>query len=694
MNYEKYFLDNNGFIIEKNIIGSKKDFISKIGLKAEYYFEFFEYENLFYVIPFNKRIFNKSCFLKLVYDDNNLPFFESNIVSACSDIIDKRFFSIDNFIKSIIIIFNFIEEFEDYSDELLKLYPHGTNFDLLNRIELQLIVDLYYLLIKDGDLCFLNTHETLFKFFGYYDFCLDTGKNNYKNIGFAILAGIFRYFFDRVQNPVGIVSNYFGYYQGKKVNRLLGKPTKREIKYPSRFYGSVDQTLRKKLSNVVFETETYKLETTEKRIDNINYLKSNFLRLNFPISHHVLINRDEHLNYFEKYYVIDDMIYENVMNSKTIITDLEIVGFEHVSNIRNLKFKNLVIKGSKTIDPDFLNSNEHLETVVLPDTIKNIPSGFLTDCHKLKSIVLPKFLESIENEFLFRCDEIEEIEFPHTLRKIGSNFLNRCHKLIEIDLSKTKVEVIEKNFASTCKDLEEIFLPRELKVIGNAFAVTCHKILRIKLPENLKVIGRNFMDSCKILKYIQFPHGLREIGAVFLHSCKQIEEITLPNNLETIGYDFMRECSELKKINIPTSLKIIEGGFLVLCQKIKEIVIPDNIIEIEDDFMTDSQIENIVLSKNLRKIGINFMDRNYVIKKIFLPDSLESIGINFMTTYYRENLEEIYLSSSLKYIGHGFLSGRKSLKIYLKLDSENFDFNVLKFLTENLQKIDLLITKF
>lgn len=110
MSYESYFYFNNGFEINKNFEETKKNIISNIGLTdISYYFEIFEYQNLFYVIPFNETIFNKSNLLANIYADK-LPYFETNITTACSKTIKEDFFNIRFFIKTIITIFNYISK--------------------------------------------------------------------------------------------------------------------------------------------------------------------------------------------------------------------------------------------------------------------------------------------------------------------------------------------------------------------------------------------------------------------------------------------------------------------------------------------------------------------------------------------------------------------------------------------------------
>lgn len=200
----------------------------------DYFCDVFDYKDQHYEIEFSKQITQLSKLLtNLGIDDE--PYKNQSID------IDREF-DVDYYLFVIGKIFDSIESDQNFSDELLKLIPHGTDINKLYERERNLLNKLKPTGLSSEQ--FVNTHVMLFKFFDYYDFSnneIITGK--YKNYTIAILAKLF-----------------YMYYKGD--NEKLAK-------------------------------------------ESIKYLYYNFMALEFERSYTILINDDEYLNYFKKYFIAD-----------------------------------------------------------------------------------------------------------------------------------------------------------------------------------------------------------------------------------------------------------------------------------------------------------------------------------------------------------------------------------------------------
>ena len=67
-----------------------------------------------------------------------------------------------------------------------------------------------------------------------------------------------------------------------------------------------------------------------------------------------------------------------------------------------------------------------LETIVIPDYIKEIKMCAFTNCESLKSIVLPKKLKTIQFETFKGCTSLESIIIPNGVKEIESSAFEGC----------------------------------------------------------------------------------------------------------------------------------------------------------------------------------------------------------------------------------------------------------------------------
>ncbi len=85
-------------------------------------------------------------------------------------------------------------------------------------------------------------------------------------------------------------------------------------------------------------------------------------------------------------------------------------------------------------------SNPVLEKVVLPNKIKEIPSGYFLNCDKLVSIEIPNGVERIEYDAFGSCDELTTVTIPKTVTEINEDIFYNSDKLTTINYTGTLAE--------------------------------------------------------------------------------------------------------------------------------------------------------------------------------------------------------------------------------------------------------------
>ena len=73
--------------------------------------------------------------------------------------------------------------------------------------------------------------------------------------------------------------------------------------------------------------------------------------------------------------------------------------------------------------------NNSLETIILPDSMENIPFSAFMACVSLKSILLPKNIKNIGERAFEDCIKLSSIEIPPMVEIVNSNVFMGCESL-------------------------------------------------------------------------------------------------------------------------------------------------------------------------------------------------------------------------------------------------------------------------
>lgn len=130
--------------------------------------------------------------------------------------------------------------------------------------------------------------------------------------------------------------------------------------------------------------------------------------------------------------------------------------FEKIGEKKEYAVKSAIIVDKEVVIPSLYNespvtailpqafySDDVIEEVVLPDTIKTIGERAFSLCVNLKKVSISAYseLESIGDRAFFSCDRLSEITFPEGLSKVGSEAFGGCIDLINLTFPTALYEV-------------------------------------------------------------------------------------------------------------------------------------------------------------------------------------------------------------------------------------------------------------
>ena len=341
----------------------------------------------------------------------------------------------------------------------------------------------------------------------------------------------------------------------------------------------------------------------------------------------------------------------------------------HITNIEIIFEENSVCE----IIEEFAFAGCDIESIVLPDSLKEIGEGAFWECIELKSIKIPNNVISIGMEAFYLCSSLEEIVFSNKLQTIGANAFEKCSKITDIILFENLLTIGDEAFRD-CSSIEVITIPNTVTQIGTRAFFNCIGLKEITLGEGIKTMGAEMLRDCVSLTKIYYNaivaddiknrfyifEGLHEndgisfivgssVTRIPANLCKTGSSGYYPNittisfnpnsSCESIGECAFESCTAIERLDIPKSLKRVEGGAFAYAL-VQEIHIEDIstwcCIEFEN-------YESNPMHRGGEKLFINGVETTDLI----IPDSVEVIR---KYAFYKCGVKSITIGNGCKRI--------------------------------------------
>lgn len=278
---------------------------------------------------------------------------------------------------------------------------------------------------------------------------------------------------------------------------------------------------------------------------------------------------------------------EGVLTIPSTITTIRDFAFDGNAGVTKIEFQGGSGELSLTFGAGVFSGMSKLETLQLPDGLKEIAGGMFQGCAGLKGIIIPNTVTKIGVNAFKGCVDLAKVEFkPGGTEDLVFEAGNIENK--NTASGRPSYTHVNDTVFSGCTSLKEIELPERMKTIGvYAFGLLTN-LERVKIPASVTKIGQYAFAGCSSLAEIEFAPGsqLKEIcskafsyfdirsGETYVesHYLDKLTELTLPEGLVTLGskdtdyktsaYQTLGKvfegCRALGTLNLPVSLETIE----------------------------------------------------------------------------------------------------------------------------------------
>ena len=201
-------------------------------------------------------------------------------------------------------------------------------------------------------------------------------------------------------------------------------------------------------------------------------------------------------------------------------------------------------------------------------------------------------------------------------------------------------------------------------------------ITKLIIPASINKIGIAAFANCSQLKEVEFKEGsvLTEIPQGSFGYDISLTKIHIPDTVESIGHYAFLECNNLETVNLPKNLKRIMGRAFEDCYTLSHITFPEGLESIGYLAFYNSALTEVIIPDSVRDTQISATDEdgNAKTETLFglgygafhtcrsLKKLVIGSGITVLKSGvfgYCDNLEEIYIPSSVKQIEGAYLSG-------------------------------------
>ena len=321
---------------------------------------------------------------------------------------------------------------------------------------------------------------------------------------------------------------------------------------------------------------------------------------------------------------------------------------------------------------DSLFQAQHMQYVVVDDSVKVICNSVFANCPNLKTVRIGDSVETIGNGNFANCPKLETVSVPDVVHAFGqNNFLNDNSVTLRI---RPVDYVIDDNvYNDNLLFVTTVIIEDGITTIGQYAFYNDTSVLVLSVPNTVNYIGAYAFYNCNSIKEINIPVG---VGAIYSHTffgCASLESIVTPNTVSFIEDYAFYGCVEVRTLTISNTCESIGSNAFYNCKSIEELIIPDSVKYIGTyAFRSCVKITELDFSDNVEEIGAcAFYDCN-ALETVRLGKKI--VELKDRLFYGCVNLTSLYVNAPLSYIDMLAFYGAEDVTVYCGRDDYMINF--------------------
>ncbi len=304
-----------------------------------------------------------------------------------------------------------------------------------------------------------------------------------------------------------------------------------------------------------------------------------------------------------------------------------------------------------------------LESIVIPDTVREIGKSAFAGCLSLKNITLNKDIVRIDDGAfnLLVSNKISSakvnLEDCTKLEYIGAYAFQGCNGIEELTLSSTVKHIGEYAFESTKAQtsfIEAAAKATEEKdrywIVGNILlsAYVAEGQTAVHIPEGVKIIAGSALCGWDSAYAPEDTTGLSVSGISKFNISNKVTELYLPEGLETIGNMAFFRMACIETVDLPSTLRVIGSNAFYFCTELTGVTGGENLQELRDyAFCYCPSLTTFRIPDSVTELGANVFAGCSSLKTVHLPKALENPSASLFDESCT-SLAQVYVNASVR----------------------------------------------
>jgi hypothetical protein len=219
-------------------------------------------------------------------------------------------------------------------------------------------------------------------------------------------------------------------------------------------------------------------------------------------------------------------------------------------------------------------------SVMIPETVTNIPGGVLGACSNLSAITVaaanPAYssvggvLFDTTQTVLVQCPGgmTGSYTIPNSVTSVGGEAFYDCASLTGVTIPDSVTSIGGGAFAE-CYSLTSLTIPVSVTSIGDGAFAGCMSLTSVTIPDSVTSIGLEEFAGCSSLTSVTIPDSVTSIGLWAFQSCLALNNITIPNSVTSIGDYAFAQCTSLNSVTIGSGITNLGFGEFSSCLELR-----------------------------------------------------------------------------------------------------------------------------
>lgn len=131
---------------------------------------------------------------------------------------------------------------------------------------------------------------------------------------------------------------------------------------------------------------------------------------------------------------------------------------------------------------------------------------------------------AIADDCFFASYYLESVKIPDTVKEIGANAFKYCDSLTEMTIPDSVTYIGEHAFDG-CESLEKLTMGNSVSQIGEYAFSGCESLSRAEIPHGVMIIESALFKNCDDLEEIVIPLSVTEIESYAFYNCSDLETV-------------------------------------------------------------------------------------------------------------------------------------------------------------------------